>query len=136
MRRPASPLINGATSIATILVGKNSRQYGISKEFPGEDDQAECDELCDERWNVAEAIIVHQPQTIADLAWQAEAYLMADMEMLSSKPNSCTTDRLIRTFFQHIRNLGALPQPEDPLGALSIDTYDDSAAGDEVDAAA
>jgi hypothetical protein len=36
---------------------------------------------------------------------------MADLEMLSSRPNFCTGDRLIRTFFQHIRNLGALPQP-------------------------
>ncbi len=79
-----------------------------------EEDDDECDRLGNERWNVAEAMMAHKPQTVVDLAWQAEAYLIADLEMLSSS-GSCTSDRLIRTLFHHIRTLGALP------GALSID---------------
>ena len=67
--------------------------------------------------------------TFADLALQAEAYLVADLEMLSERTDLCTSDRLIRTLFGHIRTLGALPQPDDPLGALSLDICSD---GEEV----
>jgi hypothetical protein len=98
----------------------------VCAEVPGEDD-AETNLLGDERWDVAEAIIDHKPQTVVDLAWQAEAYLLADLDLFSFAPNSSTGDRLIRTFFRHIRTLGALPQPDDPLGALSIDMDSDEA---------
>jgi len=88
---------------------------------PCELDDTETNLLGDERWRVAEAIIDHKPQTVVDLAWQAEAYLLADLDIFSFAPSSGTDDRLIRTFFRHIRTLGALPQPDDPLGALNID---------------
>ena len=98
----------------------------IYAEVPGSDRyEGECEELGDERWAVAEAIMAHKPQTFADLAWQAEAYLVADLDLLSFAPNSSTSDQLIRTFFGYIRTLGALPQPDDPLGALSLDIYSD-----------
>jgi hypothetical protein len=93
----------------------------VCAEVPCEDDEAETALLCDERWCVAEAIIDHKPQTVVDLAWQAEAYLLADLDLFSFAPGSTTDDRLIRTFFRHIRTLGALPQPDDPLGVLNID---------------
>ena len=69
----------------------------------------------------------HKPQTVVDLAWPAEAYLLADLDIFSFAPDSATSDRLIRTFFHHIRTLGALPQPDDPLGALSIEVDSDEA---------
>ena len=49
--------------------------------------------------------MAHKPQTFADLALQAEAYLVADLEMLSEWTDLCTSDRLIRTLFGHIRTL-------------------------------
>ena len=100
----------------------------LCKEVPDGQSEAETEDLGDERWAVAEAIIAHTPQTFADLAWQAEAFLIADIEILDAAPNGCTSDRLIRTLFQHIRTLGALPQPDDPMGALSIDLYSNSDA--------
>jgi hypothetical protein len=100
----------------------------LCNEVPHEESEGECEQLGDERWAVAEAIMNHQPQTFADLAWQAEAFLVADLEILHEQPNECASDRLIRTLFQHIRTLGALPQPDDPLRALSIDIYSDSDA--------
>jgi hypothetical protein len=102
----------------------------IIREVLTKDSEAECEQLSDERWAVAEAIMDHTPQTAADLSWQAEAFLTADLEIYQS-PNSSTGDRLTRTLFQHIRTLGALPQPDDPLGALSIDLYsaDDEQTG-------
>lgn len=101
----------------------------IYAEVPGCDRyKGECEELGDERWAVAEAIMAHKPQTFADLAWQAEAYLIADLEVLSERTDLCTSDQLIRTFFGHIRTLGALPQPDDPLGELSLDIGSDGEA--------
>ena len=94
-------------------------------EVGGDDEAAECDELHAERWDVAEALMAHEPQTIVDLAWQAEAYLLADLELY--QPPEATADRLTRTLFKYIRTLGALPQPDDPLGALRINTGDDQA---------
>jgi hypothetical protein len=82
--------------------------------------EGECEELGDERWAVAEAIMAYKPQTFADLAWQAEAYLIADLDIYSFAPESSSAE-LIRTLFAHIRTLGALPQPDDPLGMLSLD---------------
>jgi hypothetical protein len=72
--------------------------------------------------------MAHKPQTFADLAWQAAAYLMADLDLLSFAPDSSTSDRLIRTLFRHIRTLGALPQPDDPRGTLSLDIGSDGEA--------
>lgn len=80
----------------------------------------ETERLGDERWSVVEAIMEYEPKTIVDLAWQAEAFLIADLEIVASPP-TCSHERLIRLLFHHIRTLGALPQPEDPRGALSID---------------
>jgi len=98
----------------------------ILAEVPSSDiRESESDELCEERWNVTRALIGHKPQTVVDLAWQAEAYLIADLEILSSSGN---TDRLLRMLFRHIRTLGALPQPDDPLGTLSIDIDSDDGA--------
>jgi hypothetical protein len=79
--------------------------------------ETECDEL-HERWAVADLMMDHTPQTIADLALQAEAYLIADMEILSK----AYSDTMMKTIFHNIRTLGALPQPEDPLGVLSINS--------------
>jgi hypothetical protein len=90
------------------------------KEVHSKEDDTECKRLGDERWEVAEAIMEHQPQTIADLAWQAEAFLIADLEILHEQPNEYASDRLIRTLFRHIRTLGGVPQRDDPLGALAI----------------
>jgi len=86
--------------------------------------ETECEDLGDERWAVAEAIIAQTPQTFADLAWQAEAFLIADLEIYQP-PDSSIGDRLTRMLFQHIRTLGALPQPDDPLGALTINMLSD-----------
>jgi hypothetical protein len=97
----------------------------ICSEVPEYESDAETDARGDERWSVAEALIFdHNPQTFADLAWQAEAYLVADLDLLSFAPDSSTSDRLIRTLFRYIRTLGALP--DDPLGALSLDIGSDS----------
>jgi hypothetical protein len=102
----------------------------IYAEVPGIDRyEGECEELGDERWAVAEAIMAHKPQTFADLAWQAEAYLIGDLEVLTERTDLCTSAQLIRTLFGYIRTLGALPQPDDPLGALSLDIDSD---GEEV----
>ena len=87
------------------------------------DDDPEANWICDERWNVAEAMFECKPRTVADLAWQAEAYLLVDMEIVNSAPE-CSFDRMIRQLFQHIRTLGGTPQPDDPMGLLSIDTAD------------
>lgn len=87
-------------------------------ELGGDDEEDECEKLGEERWAVAEAMFEHKPQNIVDLAWQAEAYLLADLELY--QPPEATADRLSRTLFQYIRTLGAVPQPDDPLGALSI----------------
>ena len=97
------------------LVSVRSKIY---RQVESSDDEAESEQLCDERWSVAEAMFAHEPQNVVDLAWQAEAYLLADLELY--QPPEATADRLIRTIFQHIRTLAALPQPDDPLGALSI----------------
>jgi len=69
---------------------------------PRELDDAESNLLGDERWRVAEAIIDHKPQTVVDLAWQAEAYLLADLDIFSVAPVSSTADRLARMLFRHI----------------------------------
>jgi hypothetical protein len=84
------------------------------------DADEEADELHDERWGVADAMMAHKPQTFADLAWQAEAYLIADLELLDRAPSSDSW--MLRTLFHNIRMLGAIPQPNDPLGILSINT--------------
>jgi len=94
-----------------------------------EDEQSEADRLCHERWSVAEAMLNHEPQSIVDLAWQAEAWLLADLELLHH--NHDHSQSLLGMFFRHIRTLGALPQPDDPFGALTIVASD--AANDEGD---
>jgi len=94
------------------------------REVLTEESETECEQLCDERWRAAEAIFDHAPQTIADLAWQAEAFLIADLEIYQGLARF-TSERLIRTLFRYIRTLGALPQPNDPLGALSLDISSD-----------
>lgn len=80
--------------------------------------QTEADRLTDERWSVARAMLDHQPQTIVDLAWQAEAWLLADLEII--QPTGEISHSMLATLFRHIRTLGALAQPDDPFGALVI----------------
>jgi hypothetical protein len=41
--------------------------------------EAEANALHDERWAVAEAMMAHEPQSIVDVAWQLEAWLIADL---------------------------------------------------------
>jgi hypothetical protein len=91
------------------------RESGSTNEAE-EAEEAETNALGDERWAVAEAMMAHEPQSIVDLAWQLEAWLIADLEMLSGS----TPDHLLRMFVEHVRTLGAVPQPDDPFGALSL----------------
>jgi hypothetical protein len=98
----------------------------VYAEVPPYGDETECDLLCDERWDVARAIIDHKPQTVVDLAWQLEAWLLADLETYLHSASD-GSEGLMRTLFRYIRTLGALPQPDDPLGALSINMDDDEA---------
>jgi hypothetical protein len=107
------------------LNAAHDKAYAETPDYEEDDDEG--DRLHNERWKLAEAMMAHKPQTAVDLAWQAEAYLIADLEILSSS-GSCTSDRLIRTLFHHIRTLGALLQPDDPLGALSIESDDGAEA--------
>jgi hypothetical protein len=91
------------------------------------DTEEESNRLCDERWSVAEAMFQYEPKTIVDLAWQAEAWLLADVELYQS-PDQCASDFMHRMIFRHIRTLGGLPQPDDPFGALTIETeYEEEA---------
>jgi hypothetical protein len=83
------------------------------------DDDPETEALFNERWGVAEELLSCEPKTVVDLAWQAEAYLLADLDLLSFSPGNCSSDWMLRTLFQHVRS--AVPQPNDPAGLLSID---------------
>ena len=83
---------------------------------------SEIEALCEERWSVAKAMLDHKPQTFADLAWQAEAYLIADLELIGE--NKGSPNSLLPKIFLNIRTLGALPQPNDPLLDLNIDDDD------------
>jgi len=82
--------------------------------------QAEADRLHDERWAVAEAMMAHEPQSIVDVAWQLEAWLIADLELFNSAGDDCTSTRLFRMIVENVRTLGEVPQPEDPFGALRL----------------
>jgi hypothetical protein len=84
-----------------------------------ESEEAECTALGDERWAVAETMMAHKPQSIVDLAWQLEAWLIADLEFFNSDSDA-TSDQLFRMFVGYVRTLGAVPQPEDPFGALAL----------------
>jgi hypothetical protein len=96
----------------------------ICDEVQMEGYEDEGDDLCTERWEAAAALMAHQPQNIADLAWQLEAFIVADLE-ITCDPSECSGDRLTRAFFQNMRTLGALQQPDDPLGALTINMLSD-----------
>jgi hypothetical protein len=91
-------------------------QHESGRTIKTEEDETE--RLCDERWAVAKAMMAHEPQSIVDVAWQLEAWLVADLELLSSSEGD--TCSMFRTFVQHVRTLGAVPQPDDPFGALSL----------------
>jgi hypothetical protein len=82
-------------------------------------EEDETNRLHDERWAVAEAMMAHEPQSIVDVAWQLEAWLIADLELLSSAGGG-TSDELFRMIVGYVRTLGAVPQPDDPFGALSL----------------
>jgi hypothetical protein len=91
-------------------------QHESGRTIKTEEDETE--RLCDERWAVAKAMMAHEPQSIVDVAWQLEAWLVADLELLdSSESDTCS---MFRTFVQHVRTLGAVPQPDDPFGALAL----------------
>lgn len=49
------------------------------------------------------------------------ALLVAELQIVSMPPVD-GGEELLRTFLQHIRTLGAIPQADDPMGILSIDT--------------
>ena len=86
----------------------------------------------DERWAVAEAMILEcKAQTIVDLAWQLEAFLIADIEILDETGDG-PHEWMHRTLLQNIRTLGAIPQPDDPRGSLSIDIGNDDELGGNV----
>jgi hypothetical protein len=55
----------------------------------------------------------HKPQTVADLAWQLEAFLIADVAIISSPPTD-PCDQMLRTLLHHVRTLGAIPNPMTP----------------------
>jgi hypothetical protein len=74
----------------------------------------------DERWAVAKAMLSHEPKSVVDLAYQAEAWLLADLELFCRREDRDSSEHLLQTLFRHIRTLGALPQPADPSGALTI----------------
>jgi hypothetical protein len=93
-----------------------SGRTGESEDF----EETEAGRLCDERWAVAEAMMAHEPRSIVDVAWQLEAWLIADLELFNSEGDDCTSTQLFRMFVEHVRALGAVPQPEDPFGALSL----------------
>ena len=91
-----------------------SKTWNEAKSESGPSDESEDVEtnaLTEERWAVAEAMMAHEPQSIVDLAWQLEAWLIADLEMLSGG----ISDQLLLTFVEHVRTLGAVPQPDDHL---------------------
>lgn len=85
-----------------------------------ETEEVETERLCDERWAVAEAMMAHEPRSIVDVAWQLEAWLIADLELFNSAGDDCTSTQLFRMFVEHVRTLGAVPQPEDPFDALRL----------------
>ena len=87
-------------------------------------EEAETDALTEERWAVAEAMMAHEPQSIVDLAWQLEAWLIADLEMFNSSGEDAA-NQLLRMFVGYVRALGAVPQPDDPFGALSLADCED-----------
>jgi hypothetical protein len=97
-------------------------RHKVYEEVEGGVSDEECTALCNERWSVAKAMLNHEPQTIVDLAWQAEAWLVADLELFGHYGNA-----LLGTMFRNIRMLGALPQPDDPFGALTIVASDEEA---------
>jgi hypothetical protein len=102
----------------------------IHKEVPGEDDEDECSELCDERWDVARAMMAQTPRTIADLAYQMEAFLVADLEIIEGDAKD-GGDWLVRMLLHHIRTLGALPLPENSFGSLHIDITEPARAEED-----
>ena len=80
--------------------------------------------LIDEIWPLADEILGQTPRTIADLAWQAEALTIADVQLL--EPGSYPSARLLRNLLANIRTLSgplSLPSavsasaPSDPLFA-------------------
>jgi hypothetical protein len=96
------------------ILNELQRESGRTNEL----DEAEAERLCDERWAVAEAMMAHEPQSIVDVAWQLEAWLIADLELFNSSGG--TYNQLFRMFVEHVRTLGAVPQPDDPFEALSL----------------
>src|ERR1700730_15953212 len=60
--------------------GEFRRENGRTNEVEEVEETA----LGDERRGVAEAMMAHEPQSIGDLAWQLEAWLIAELETLNS----------------------------------------------------
>ena len=98
---------------------KTSDELQCESGRTSESEEAECKALGDERWAVAEVMMAHKPQSIVDLAWQLEAWLIADLEFFNSDSDA-TSDQLFRMFVGYVRTLGAVPQPDDPFGALAL----------------
>lgn len=107
------------------LTAINNKIYADFSIF--QDDEPEADELWNERWGLAGALIECEPRTVVDLAYQAEAWRLADPDIFCTT-SGATADPLLRTFFRHLRAL--MPPPNDPTGLLSIniDSDDDAEA--------
>lgn len=88
------------------------------------DDDPEGEQLLNERWSIAEDLTNCEAQTVADFAWQAEAWMLADLEIYSFR-GEASSDRMIRLLFHHLRTVGGVPQPDDPQGLLNIDISED-----------
>jgi hypothetical protein len=70
----------------------------------------EWNEILDELWPLAEAMINQTPQSAVDLAWQAEALTTADCELLEIPADDYPADRLLRKLLNNVRAFsGELP---------------------------
>jgi hypothetical protein len=82
----------------------------IIKENPDDDpvdangSSIELDEICDEKWPLVEAMLSQAPRSFIDLAWQAEALVVADSELREGE--DIPDGRMVR---QLIKNIFALP---------------------------
>jgi hypothetical protein len=81
----------------------------LMEENPYWGDDDALDRLVNDLWLVVEAIVSRTPTSVADLAWQAEALVTADPEILSDLGEACY-EGLQAQVFKNIRTLaGPLP---------------------------
>ena len=128
---PAAAIANPATPSAECTLPPDLierfvrvRACHLDVESRSDTSEAEISAVGAEGWDVAAAMLACKPQTVTDLAWQLEAYLIAEHEILQGDANN----GLIGRYFRHIRALGGVPQPDDPLGVLHIPVNGDEEA--------